>query len=589
MRYIISFIYLIISINCSAQFHDNVWLFGYEYTTPPVIGNLFGTTKLVFSSGSMVMQGPIEDNSVLDITNASYSDDDGDLLAFTNGLIIKNANHEKMEGCDSLNRVIVDNGVEYRSLGFDLVVQGCLFLSYPGHPDSIILLNTGIFWDGLIGIHNRDLTATILQKTHLDDGARVVQGEISVLNDVINFGMLAAVKHANGRDWWVVIHDFRGLYYYSILIDPAGFHVSERINHDIDLKYPGAGGQAKFSQDGSKYAIYGGYSSETGSSLHLFDFDRCSGRLSNRKSAFFPPDSQLSFFGGVEFSPNNKYLYHSVLDTIYQYDLQAPDPIATQQKVKIREPLLNGTFVPYFQAQLAPDGKIYISGLNGMPYLHIIQEPDKPGIACNVQSLGIRLKTVNALSMPNHPNYRLGPLDDSACDTLGIDNLPRAWWRYEQDTLNPNHIVFRDLSFYEPTTWDWDFGDGNVSGEQHPEFTYQSPGTYQVCLTVRNFNGSSTHCKTIYGVTPTQNPTVQASIAVAPNPFSDHFDVTLSTPIASPRLRVYDLLGRLMIDEPLVLGVQTLDASTWPTGHYIWQVYNRTDGIVKSGKMVRGE
>jgi hypothetical protein len=28
-----------------------------------------------------------------------------------------------------------------------------------------------------------------------------------------------------------------------------------------------------------------------------------------------------------------------------------------------------------------------------------------------------------ALSPPNFPNYRLGPVDGSACDTLGIDNI----------------------------------------------------------------------------------------------------------------------------------------------------------------------
>ncbi|MBK8966601.1 MAG: hypothetical protein IPM36_07930 [Lewinellaceae bacterium] len=59
--------------------------------------------------------------------------------------------------------------------------------------------------------------------------------------------------------------------------------------------------------------------------------------------------------------------------------------------------------------------------------------------------------------MPNFPNYRLGPLDGSPCDTLGLDNLPAAHFRWEfWDTLTPLNVSFTDLSIYEPATWQWD-------------------------------------------------------------------------------------------------------------------------------------
>ena len=41
-----------------------------------------------------------------------------------------------------------------------------------------------------------------------------------------------------------------------------------------------------------------------------------------------------------------------------------------------------------------------------------------------------------------------------------------------------------------PLTWHWDFGDGNTSDEQHVDYTYTTPGTYNVTLMVTNDAGS---------------------------------------------------------------------------------------------------
>ncbi|MEO8590451.1 MAG: hypothetical protein ABI432_13835, partial [Flavobacteriales bacterium] len=71
--------------------------------------------------------------------------------------------------------------------------------------------------------------------------------------------------------------------------------------------------------------------------------------------------------------------------------------------------------------QLAPDGKIYISTGNGTQHLHVIHTPDEPGLACNMEQHGIALPRYFSNSLPNHPNYHLGPVDGSVCDSLGIN------------------------------------------------------------------------------------------------------------------------------------------------------------------------
>lgn len=59
-------------------------------------------------------------------------------------------------------------------------------------------------------------------------------------------------------------------------------------------------------------------------------------------------------------------------------------------------------------------------------------------------------------------------------------------------------ITFTDESAFSPTSWAWDFGDGETSTEQNPTHAYAEAGTYTVQLTVENENGSDTKIKEDY-------------------------------------------------------------------------------------------
>ncbi|MCB0400848.1 MAG: PKD domain-containing protein [Flavobacteriales bacterium] len=53
-------------------------------------------------------------------------------------------------------------------------------------------------------------------------------------------------------------------------------------------------------------------------------------------------------------------------------------------------------------------------------------------------------------------------------------------------------VQFTDLSVNNPTSWNWNFGDGGTSTAQHPSYTYSSNGTYTVQLIACNANGCDT-------------------------------------------------------------------------------------------------
>ena len=73
-------------------------------------------------------------------------------------------------------------------------------------------------------------------------------------------------------------------------------------------------------------------------------------------------------------------------------------------------------------SQLMPDGKIYYSSTSNTDVLHVIHRPNLPGKACNLQQHGVSLPAYNLRSIPHFPNYRLGALEGSACDTLNLSN-----------------------------------------------------------------------------------------------------------------------------------------------------------------------
>ncbi len=62
----------------------------------------------------------------------------------------------------------------------------------------------------------------------------------------------------------------------------------------------------------------------------------------------------------------------------------------------------------------------------------------------------------------------------------------------------PLNVNFTDQSQNTPTSWQWNFGDGNTSSQENPSHTYYNNGSYTVSLTVVNSDGSDTETKTNY-------------------------------------------------------------------------------------------
>ncbi|RYZ50709.1 MAG: PKD domain-containing protein, partial [Chitinophagaceae bacterium] len=88
-------------------------------------------------------------------------------------------------------------------------------------------------------------------------------------------------------------------------------------------------------------------------------------------------------------------------------------------------------------------------------------------------------------------------VDNYGCrDTITLTDLvkvkpPIALFDVEIDCEDKLFRQFRDRSV-GATTWQWDFGDGTTSDQQHPTHRYTQTGTYTVQLTVTNDTCSNT-------------------------------------------------------------------------------------------------
>ena len=411
---------------------------------------------------------------------------------------------------------------------------------------------------------------------------------IEIAQDILQEGRITATKHANGRDWWIITKRRNSGRFYNILLDADNVQVKDIQEFENISAYSGIG-QSIFAPDGSKYVsstIRGNVGSDC--YIDIYDFDRCTGTLFNPIQITYA-DSAWS--GGCAISPNSRFLYVSSYRYIYQYDLWAENIEATKDTVAIYD----GFIIPpifatrFFLAQLAPDGKIYISATNSVPYLHVINHPDLPGDSCDVCQHCVQLPTWNAFSMPNFPNYRLHHLEGSPCDTLR--QPPTAAWSYEAQALE---LAFQDSSYHDIRAWHWDFGDGATDTVPYPVHAYAAEGVYNVCLAVSNPRGVDTLCREVQVIINATNEVEYViSVSISPNPITGSvalLQLETSVKLSAPQIIVRDALGREVLRERLRV-VDGKVSHELKVGHLAAGVYfcsvEEVGRVVWQGKLVK--
>lgn len=398
---------ILINISCFqnnyAQELDRCWPLG---STQPYSPRL--ESNLVFIDTNLRIDTIFRDFKA-SRSCASISNEFGNLLFYTNGCAVANSINDTMQNGGQLNpdpcsfNTCPNSG--------NAILQGSLLLPDFSDTNKFILFHQTCNYN-TNGSPTRLYTSMI--DLALDSGRGGVYNKNFVLfEDSLCDGSLAAVKHANGRDWWILLHEKYTNGYVRFLYSDTG--IAGPYFQNIGLVFDNdSHGNSKFSPDGNWYAT-----STQLRGVDLYHFDRCTGLLSQSTYLNFPDSVWINC---VEFSPDSRFLYTFWLLSVYQFDLSSSNISASGQLVASFDNFVaNTSSTFFFIPQLAPNGKIYISTLPSNAFLHVINFPNNLGVACDLSQHSISIPANNEV-LPYFPNYRLGALDSMYCDTINSVN-----------------------------------------------------------------------------------------------------------------------------------------------------------------------
>ena len=383
-------------------FYNHQWLLGsYLFLQDP-------KGRIVFDS-STYTHIPEFRKMVFWGTEATICDAQGNFLMSSNGVWIANANNDTMMNGSGLAPGFFTDDWPYGiPLGF-----GALFLPYPGDSTKYILFHKSRL--GQFAVDPSIIYSTTID-LNLDGGlGGIISKNDSVLADTLSWG-ITACKHANGRDWWIVCIKDGNPQSFTFLLTPNGIDTMLIQNFNVPTNAYGNVSQLMFSQDGSKFLYCSPVNQNPSGTLIVSDFDRCTGQFSNFNSVFLSPNSYLF---GLAFSPSGDFIYSCSSNYIFQINTSSlsVDTVSIYDGF-ISPPNLSCCATSFWNMYLAPNGKIYITSGSGVQHLHEMNFPDSAGLTCDVQQHAINLGYAQLRAVPNHPNYNLGAVLGSACDTL---------------------------------------------------------------------------------------------------------------------------------------------------------------------------
>lgn len=406
-------------------------------------------------SGSLPVPRVVNNSSMeTNEASAAVSDNSGSLLFYTNGVQVFNRNHGIMPNGDGLNGDI-------SSCQIAVVPQ-------PGSDSLFYIFTTDAFENDFM----KGYYYSVVDMS--GDGGL---GDVVIKNSPLWSSCserIAAVRHANGTDVWVITNDqnsniFRAWLVTCLGLQP-GFSVVSTVGEPMDQNPLMNVGVLKASPDG-KYLCQTHFpftdaNSNVSNFIQLFDFDNASGVIRNPRK-ISPPATQ---YNHCEFSPDSKLLYltrkgNKQLD---QLDITLPS-VADIIASRVSFPTVN----PYYDIQLAMDEKIYLS--QGNSQLAVINFPNIRGAGCSFQRNVINLNPGSAfVGLPSHIN-----------DIVAANNQGNGFNFTILDSCAGRVQFSSNPSLPGTLTWHWDFGDNSSSNLQNPLHVFPDPSSlYNVKLTI---------------------------------------------------------------------------------------------------------
>ncbi|GAB3583525.1 T9SS type B sorting domain-containing protein [Hymenobacter daeguensis] len=416
--------------------------------------------------------------------SAAISDAQGNLLFYTNGIYAWNRLHRKLVNGrdmgafkDSTRTELLPNSAS----------QGVVAVPRPGSSTEYYVFTVDAAENGLRGG---------LRYSVVDMARQGGLGEVTTKNNPVQVPVgdgrltekLLAVRHANQRDIWILVHAWNSNVFLAYLLTPTGLATTPVLSAGGIIHQGGNNprrdynciGYMRASRDGRQLAV-----AQYNNSLELFDFNYGTGIVSNpRLLGLLNSPNILAGFYGVEFSPNGNLLYATSGSSITQYNL------VTGSQIQFSIVVYGGAL------QLAADNKIYVACYQnfGSTSVGVIDAPDTPGLGCAYRANGVvwtgrgsYLGLPNVMVRPPVPGTVLlnyGLLGTDVCE---------------------GETSFFTASVYPAipdAVFTWNFGDpanpGNTASGPAVQHRYLRVGTYVATMTMHEVSGTTrTYAQTV--------------------------------------------------------------------------------------------
>jgi parallel beta-helix repeat protein len=153
---------------------------------------------------------------------------------------------------------------------------------------------------------------------------------------------------------------------------------------------------------------------------------------------------------------------------------------------------------------------------------------------------------------------------------------------------SPLKVKFIDISD-NANSWEWDFGDGNISSERNPEYTYTASGNYTVTLTVSNENGEDS--KKVINLVQVESILNNSSENLG-YPDADYtFSTEYAESSSSESKSKWQEIKRIISEEnlrsikefiPSIVSRNSLTELMHPTGYETPMIIKDTEAIIKN-------
>jgi hypothetical protein len=342
---------------------------------------------------------------------------------------VHNSIDEKMENGDSLgtrnnNYYLFHLNTSAFSLGLPIIQYQ---IALPNQINQSVFDLFYIYEDTINIPNGISINGKKLLRATIDVNANNGQGKIlakdSIVSNYYNNSSVAAVKHGNGSDWWVV-SNIAATNCYNFTLYNGTDSLFQKVQCGGNQTPIEINIYQRFSPDGNFFASF-----SQSAGLNIFNFDRCSGDLTLKEHIQIRELTDSLGWGArnIEFSADGRFLYVACIYRIFQFDMAA-NSIAGSRVIIGR--YNNAHLCPFEQyydhLQLAADGKIYMNGGSTNYCVGVIDNPNAQGLNCNFNDTALELPTFID-GLPYYPNYRLGALPGSPCDTLtGLNDVARA-------------------------------------------------------------------------------------------------------------------------------------------------------------------